>query len=158
MSHSRKKLDLVGQQFGKLTVLSPAENIGSRTAWLCQCDCGKETVVKADRLRSRHTISCGCVHEESIGTRLTYIDGTCVEMLRAKKVRKNNTSGVTGVEWKEKRGVWRASICFQGERRYLGSYRRFEDAVEARKEAEARLHDSFLLEFDAELERRQEAL
>nr|WP_325253133.1 hypothetical protein [uncultured Oscillibacter sp.] len=30
--HSRKKLDLTGQRYGKLTVLAPAENIGGRTA------------------------------------------------------------------------------------------------------------------------------
>lgn len=148
MSHSRKKLDLAGQRFGKLTVLAPAENIGGRTAWLCRCDCGKEAVVKADHLRSGHTVSCGCVREKGIGTRLTYIDGTCVEMLRAKRVRKNNTRGVTGVEWKADQGVWRASIHFKGRRKYLGCYHRFEDAVRARKEAEAALHDSFLREFD----------
>ena len=60
MSHSRKKLDLTGQRFGKLTVLAPAENVGSRTAWLCRCDCGRESVVKTYRLRSGHTSSCGC--------------------------------------------------------------------------------------------------
>lgn len=90
--HSRKKLDLTGQQYGKLTVLAPAENIGSRTAWRCLCDCGRETVVKTNRLRSGHTKSCGCLYgpdgPRALG--LTYIDGTCVEMLRAKTIRCNN--------------------------------------------------------------------
>ena len=107
MAYSRKKLDLTGHRYGKLTVIGPAENIGTRTAWLCRCDCGRETVVRSNRLRSGHTTSCGCVAPASgAGIRgLTYIDGTCVEMLRAKTVRRNNTSGVPGVDW------WPGSIA-----------------------------------------------
>ena len=33
-----KKLDLTGQRFGSLTALRPAENNGTRTAWVCRCD------------------------------------------------------------------------------------------------------------------------
>lgn len=148
--HSRKKLDLTGQRYGKLTVLCPAENVGERTAWRCRCDCGRETVVTTCRLRSGHTSSCGCLSskgnpQSALG--LTYIDGTCVEMLAAKTVRRNNTSGVPGVEWRATKRNWRATICFKGRRYYLGSYRSFEDAVRARKQAEEELHDSFLREF-----------
>ena len=150
MRHSTKKLDLTGQRYGKLTVIAPAENIGSKTAWLCRCDCGKETVVNTCYLRNGHVASCGCLGtaKSAVGLQgLTYIDGTCVEMLQAKTVRRNNTSGVPGVDWRKSRGMWRASICFKGKRYYLGSYRCFEDAVEARKRAEANMHDRFLLEF-----------
>lgn len=147
MSHSRKKLDLTGQRYGRLMVLAPAENIGGRTAWLCRCDCGQETIVKTYHLRSGHTKSCGC-QNGSGGLRtplgLTYIDGTCVEMLRTRTVRCNNTSGVPGVDWLAKKQRWRATICFKGKRRYLGSYEKFDDAVKARKRAEERLFDTFL--------------
>lgn len=154
--HSRKKLDLTGQRYGKLTVLAPAENIGGRTAWLCRCDCGRETVVKTRHMRSGHTKSCGC--QNGLGgprtvLGLTYIDGTCVEMLAAKTVRRNNTSGVPGVEWRASKQRWRAMICFKGRRYYLGSYARFEDAVKARKQAEEALHDEFLREVCRETER-----
>ena len=150
MDHSRKKLDLTGQRYGKLTVLAPAENVGGRTAWLCRCDCGREAVVKTIHLRSGHTKSCGCLYgldgpRPALG--LTYIDGTCVEMLRAKTVRSNNTSGVPGVDWQPSKQRWRAAICFKGKRYYLGSYARFEDAVKARKRAEEDLHDSFLRDY-----------
>lgn len=151
MSHSRKKVDLTGQRYGRLTVLAPAENIGSRTAWLCRCDCGRETVVKTHHLRSGHTKSCGCQNGDG-GPRtalgLTYIDGTCVEMLRTRTVRRNNTSGVPGVDWLAKKQRWRATICFKGKRRYLGSYENFEDAVNARKRAEEGLFDAFLEVYD----------
>ena len=144
--HSRKKLDLTGQRYGKLTVLRPAENVGDRTAWLCKCDCGQETVVKTFCLRNGHVVSCGCAKLNC----LTYVDGTCVEMLRAKTVRRNNTSGVPGVDWRPSKQMWRAAICFKGKRYYLGSYRRFEDAVEVRREAEKRLYDRFLEDFPQE--------
>lgn len=145
--HSRRKVELTGQRFGKLVVLGPADNIGTRTAWQCLCDCGKETVVKTCHLRDGHTLSCGCLGAGSGLKGLTYVDGTCVEMLRAKTVRRNNTSGVPGVDWRASKGVWRASICFKGERRYLGSFDRFEDAVRARMQAEEELHDSFVRSF-----------
>lgn len=153
--HSRKKLDLTGQRFGKLTVLAPAENVGDRTAWLCRCDCGQETVAITKYLRNGRGTSCGC-DKENLGkplyamgqASLTYIGGTCVEMIRAKTIRKNNTSGVPGVEWWAQKQRWRATIGFKGKRYYLGSFSRFEDAVKARKEAEARFHDTFIQEYD----------
>ncbi len=155
MGHSRKKLDLTGQRYGKLTVLSPAKNIGQRTAWNCQCECGRETIVKTVHLRSGHVRSCGPLCGLNSGTfgsgglsSLTYVDGTCVEMLRANTIRKNNSSGVPGVDWRASKGRWRASICFKGRRYYLGSFEHLEDAVMARKRAEERLVQPFLEQFE----------
>ena len=144
MQNWGNRLDLTGQRYGQLTVLRPAESIGDKTTWLCRCDCGNEVVVKTRYLRSGHVKSCGCKRAEGIGSHLNYIDGTCVEMLRAKTVRSNNTSGVPGVDWQKKRGRWRASICFKGQRYFLGSYELFDEAVQARRLAEAKLHDEFL--------------
>ena len=144
----RKKLDLTGQQFGKITVLRPAENIGTKTAWVCRCDCGREVIVKTYHLRDGHTKSCGCAGGPQYARlSLTLVDGTCVEILRSKTVRKNNTSGVTGVDWRARKRLWRATICFKGKRYNLGGYRSYEDAVKARKRAEEDFHDSFLREF-----------
>ena len=157
MEHSRKKLDLTGQRYGKLTVLGPAENIGQRTAWLCRCECGREIVAKTVHLRSGHVKSCGtrCGAAETdpnLGglASLTYVEGTCVEMLRANTVRRNNTSGVPGVDWRASKGTWRASICFKGKRYYLGSYAKIEDAIKARKRAEEQLVAPFLAQFEKE--------
>lgn len=158
MAHSREKLNLTGQRYGKLLVLGPAENIGNRTAWRCRCDCGQETVVLTKRLREGHTASCGCSSPGKGLSALTYVDGTCIEMLRAKTIRSNNTSGVPGVDWRASKHSWRASICFKGKRYYLGSYARFEDAVKARKLAEENLHDSFLREFEREAQAERQAI
>ena len=74
-AYSRKKLNLTGQRFGRLTVIEPAPNMGKRTAWRCRCDCGRETVVTTGRLRSGKTASCGQCVERGLSC-LTYIDGT----------------------------------------------------------------------------------
>ena len=152
MSHSRRKLDLMGRRFGRLRVIAPAENVRGRTAWLCKCDCGNLKVVTTGAVRSLHTTSCGCMGSGGVPGEnlpgLTYVDGTCVEMVRAGTIRRNNKSGVPGVHWVSSRRRWRASICFKGERIFLGSYDDFEDAVRARREAEERLHGPFLAEYD----------
>lgn len=141
------RLDLTNQRYGKLTVLRPVPNIGTRTAWLCRCECGTELVVKTVHLRNGHVRTCGCV---SIKDRVTLVDGTCVEMLQASTVRKNNTSGVSGVEWQSKEQRWRATICFKGKRHYLGRFARLEDAIKARKDAEDKYYKPFLAEYDNE--------
>lgn len=79
---------------------------------------------------------------------LTYVDGTCVEMIRAGTVRCNNTSGVPGVNWVARKQRWQASICFKGTRHYLGSYKELSEAVQARKRAEEELYLPFLEQFE----------
>lgn len=57
--------DITGLRSGRLVALKPydrAHNGGYR--WLCQCDCGKTTIVRADELKFGHTKSCGCSQEE----------------------------------------------------------------------------------------------
>lgn len=57
-------IDLTGRRFGKITVLSRAENKSGQAMWNCRCDCGKETVVNGGNLRSGRTTSCGCYRKE----------------------------------------------------------------------------------------------
>ena len=144
--HSTKRLDdLTGQRFGLLTVVECVESIGNRTAWLCRCDCGGERIVKTIHLREGKVKSCGCVR--ALG--LHYVDGTCVEMLRANTRRRNNKSGVVGVMWRSSCRKWQATIMFKGTRHNLGVYDLFDDAVAARRDAEALYYDSFLADYDA---------
>lgn len=55
-------LDLVGQKFGRLLVISKApKKEGTRHVyWNCKCDCGNERAVYANHLRSGVQVSCGC--------------------------------------------------------------------------------------------------
>ena len=61
-NNANKLQNLVGQRFGKLVVLSRAENIGLQPAWICQCDCGVMThPIIGSNLRRGTTQSCGCL-------------------------------------------------------------------------------------------------
>ena len=65
-----KKINLIGQRFGRLIVTEQAESIQtpngrSHVAWKCKCDCGKEIISRGDCLRNGHTISCGCKQQEN---------------------------------------------------------------------------------------------
>jgi len=57
-------IDLTGKRFGRLTVLSRAENAGNMSRWLCECDCGNQTIVYGNNLRRGYTQSCGCYRHE----------------------------------------------------------------------------------------------
>ena len=63
-----------------------------------------------------------------------YVDHTCLKKVLSGTVRKDNTSGCTGVF--RKRDKWAARIQYKGKIYSLGCYERLEDAVRARKKAE----------------------
>ena len=53
--------DLVGQRFGKLTVIGVSYEKNYRHYWECICDCGNTRVVEGSYLKTKKdTISCGC--------------------------------------------------------------------------------------------------
>ena len=114
--------------------------------WICQCDCGNTIEITADRLVHGNTISCGCRKQEirdSIGDKLTLVDGTCIEWLRSRKHRSDNTSGFRDV-YKVKNGKWRVFITLKGKRYNCGRYDTFEEAKEIRLAAEKKLHAGFV--------------
>lgn len=55
-----KKENLLGQRFGKWTVIATAEQQNKRTMWLCRCDCGNEKAVNSSNLKRGLSTSCGC--------------------------------------------------------------------------------------------------
>ena len=62
----RKKIDLTGQRFGKLVVLSEIADRDKHkhVKWLCVCDCGNRTTQAGVDLRKGSTTSCVvlCIH------------------------------------------------------------------------------------------------
>lgn len=52
------------------------------------------------------------------------------------KKYKNNSSGHKGVYWHKKNKKWTASIFYNNQRLYLGSFDNYEDAVKVREDAE----------------------
>ena len=60
----QKYEDLAGQRFGKLTVVSRAEDIEDprgRILWNCACDCGGKIVAPTGQLKAGYRKSCGCL-------------------------------------------------------------------------------------------------
>lgn len=78
------------------------------------------------------------------------MSGTNLNRIKNKKMQKNNTSGVTGVSFHTGMGQWYARISFKGKSYSLGYYDNLQDAIDARKQAEIKLHDSFISETSKE--------
>lgn len=58
-------IDMVGQRYGRLTVLKRAENNSQgKVCWLCRCDCGGYHAVGRNSLVKGYTSSCGCLQRE----------------------------------------------------------------------------------------------
>ena len=88
----------IGVRYGRLTIIGPVHHIERSSGkngkineahCLCVCDCGKESNVRANRLKSGGTRSCGCLNREAVrlattthgetGTRLYGIWGNMVK-------------------------------------------------------------------------------
>ena len=59
-----KLIDMIGKRYGRLTIISRADNDGTRAVWNCKCECGNEVAVQGKKIRSGHTKSCGCYRKE----------------------------------------------------------------------------------------------
>lgn len=152
-------VDVTGQRFGRLTALRPTENrdgSGNRM-WKCRCDCGKEVEVSYNDIAHGHQKSCGCQrreHEQKLGQYLSRVDGTCIDILKSKKLPSNNTTGVKGVYLVK--GRYLAKIVFQKRQYVLGTYDSLEEAARARKIAEETLTDE-VVSFYAQWQQKAEA-
>lgn len=58
--HEYLKKDIIGKQFGFLTVESFDKMIGNRSYWLCRCECGEVKSIRKDALLAGDYFSCGC--------------------------------------------------------------------------------------------------
>lgn len=157
-------MDLSGGRYGRLLVLGPwkgnASSLGiikkneisekggeDQDLWICRCDCGNLCVCQKENLRMGKTKSCGCLQNEqrkaNMQRAIHFAENTCVERIASRKTFSNNTSGHRGV-YKRENGTWRASIGFQRKVYNLGSFKEYEEAVNARLEAEKQYYDTFL--------------
>lgn len=120
--------------------------------WRCIClRCGKECYYSADALVNSKNVSCGCYREEiiakSICKKLRFVDGTCVDLLKYRKERCDNTSGFRGITQKPN-GRYLAHIGFKGKKYYIGIYDSFDEAVQHRLEVEHLIHDAFVEQYE----------
>jgi hypothetical protein len=85
------RIDLTGQAFGRLVVVSEIGSSFGRGAvrrWLCRCDCGSEKVIRQAELTTGRTRSCTCLRRE-------------VSSARAKTHGRSKTP-----EYRAWRGMW----------------------------------------------------
>lgn len=96
-------VDMLGQRFGRWTVIAKAEipphlkNRSGESFWLCKCDCGNEKVVCGYSLKSGKSQSCGCLRidicKNDPPRGLAESDLTGMKIGRLTVLKKVNTSG-----------------------------------------------------------------
>ena len=66
-----KLINLVGQQFGFWLVKNQGiNNKSGQIQWLCLCECGIESLVSSNSLRTGNSTSCGCNHTPDLLNRI----------------------------------------------------------------------------------------
>jgi len=67
---ANKYLDLTGQRYGHLAVISISieRTTAGKARWECRCDCGVLTTVDARNLRSGSITSCGCFRRDRMAS------------------------------------------------------------------------------------------
>ena len=61
-----RREDLMGRKFGMLTVVAEAPKDSRFVQWVCDCDCGGNTVVRSNNLKTGNTRSCGCMKRNEV--------------------------------------------------------------------------------------------
>ena len=64
------KNSLVGEKFGRWTVLEKANSRKSMAVWKCRCECGTEKEIYQKHLLSGASTSCGCYSAENASKRM----------------------------------------------------------------------------------------
>lgn len=62
-----RRLKLVGQKFGRLTVIEFVYVKNGYTYWLCKCECDNEKIISGVHLTSKRIKSCGCLVKNNTG-------------------------------------------------------------------------------------------
>ena len=140
--------EYIGKKYGELTVI---DDLGSslkkgryRKTFICECSCGNIKKLSGEHVIYGEINSCGHLKMESASKQIQSImkrdlveKGTNLNLINPKnKLKKNNTSGKTGVYFYKKTNKWVARITLKGEEKYLGAFDNKEDAIKARLKAE----------------------
>lgn len=97
-----RKMDIVGQKFGRLTALEPAP----KKKWLCRCECGRTVLVVRASLLKGGTRSCGCLRREVAARGM------------GPRMRRHGLSHLPEC------GIWRGMLdrCYNPRSRYFANY------------------------------------
>jgi hypothetical protein len=110
------RFDLVGQFFGRLTVVAFAGRMSARDTWSCACACGKAVVVRQNNLKSGNTTSCGCAHVKHGRAKKDHRDET-YNSWQSMIARVDGQRGARTAKSYSDRGIsmcerWRSFACF----------------------------------------------
>ena len=61
-----RKINLLGQKFGRWSVLKEAGRHKYMVKWLCRCDCGVQKIIFGRNLTNGSSQSCGCYNKERL--------------------------------------------------------------------------------------------
>ena len=75
-------IDLTGRIFEKLTTISYAYTKKGEAYWLCNCECGNQTIVRGSSLSGGYTKSCGCLVSSMESDSQKYFDTTNVNYIQ----------------------------------------------------------------------------
>ena len=66
-----KKVNLIGQRFGRLVVIEEAPSRHGNAMWICKCDCGNTThPIYGRDLRGGKVSSCTCLRRELVSKKM----------------------------------------------------------------------------------------
>ena len=149
--HRTRAIDLVGQRFGRLTVIKRhGTKKNGNAAWLCQCDCGNKVVVDGYAMRHGVVNSCGCIRRENSQRLAKQNTAFIAQQHNGAQTLKNengvyyaslhrgkrNRSGVVGVSFDRASGRWATRLFYQGRYVLLKMCDSYQEAVQLRREAE----------------------
>lgn len=93
--------DLVGEKFGRFTVIQFDSIKDRRRMWLCKCDCGTVKTIRGSTLKSKETVSCGCYRKDNVvkrskthGESNKTVEYKCWCAIRMRCYNKNNCNYV----------------------------------------------------------------
>lgn len=127
--------NLVGKQFGHLTVLAKSKERGTQGEykWLCQCDCGKKTLVTTSSLNSGTTKSCGHLRLSRSKDNLQFTQDRHLKQ-RNDKAPVTNTSGYRNISLCNRHGktYYRVSVMYNKKQHSYFAHS-LSEALEARE-------------------------
>lgn len=100
--------NLVGKVFGHLTVVKKSSKRGheGEYLWVCQCDCGKTSLVSTGSLNSGHITSCGHVKLKNLKPSEKRHNSQMSD-----KLPKNNKTGYRNISRFFRNGRWRYRVA-----------------------------------------------
>ena len=142
-----------GYKIGKLKVLEKTnkKNKQNRVLYKCKCDCGNIVYYNSSDLKQN--ISCGCWRKSRARINkmlktMKYTENTSIALIKKTTINSNNTSGFRGVSYDMNRNKWRAYIKLQYKNKHLGRFDTFEDAVQARLDAEEKYYKPIIDKYE----------